>query len=83
MKHLLKHGLIHGDAVTCTGKTVAENLADVPELGTDQDVIFPFDAPLAPAGRHIRILKVRCTSGDTPAHPLSPISHLPSPISLG
>ena len=68
MKHLLKHGLIHGDAVTCTGKTVAENLADVPELGADQDVIFPFDAPLAPAGRHIRILKVR-----TPPRP-SPIS---------
>jgi hypothetical protein len=43
MRELLNHGLLHGDVLTCTGKTLAENLKDTPclaELG-DQDIVFP------------------------------------------
>lgn len=50
MKHLLQAGLLHGDCMTVTGKTVAENLADVPELSSQQDVVHPLSAPLTPAG---------------------------------
>jgi dihydroxy-acid dehydratase len=57
MKMLLKHGLIHGDCMTITGKTVAENLKDVPdEPRRDQDVIRPFEHPMYPQG-HLAILK--------------------------
>lgn len=57
MKMLLVHGLIHGDCLTITGKTVAENLkdiADAPPAG--QEVIRPFDKPLYAQG-HLAILK--------------------------
>lgn len=57
MKHLLDKGLLHGDCLTVTGKTVAENLANAPEFPTDQDVIYPLDKPLSPAGNHVSILK--------------------------
>eukprot|EP01065_Artemidia_motanka_P027241 TRINITY_DN32469_c0_g1_i1.p1 TRINITY_DN32469_c0_g1~~TRINITY_DN32469_c0_g1_i1.p1 ORF type:complete len:610 (+),score=164.80 TRINITY_DN32469_c0_g1_i1:55-1830(+) len=57
MKHLLDHGLIHGDCLTVTGRTVAENLASVAPLPTDQDVIAPIAKPLAPPGRHILMLR--------------------------
>ncbi len=44
MKVLLKAGLLHGDCITITGKTIAENLADVPDAPrADQDVIRPID----------------------------------------
>jgi dihydroxy-acid dehydratase len=57
MKILLARGLVHGDCITITGKTLAENLADVPdEPAADQDVIRPFNAPLYPQG-HLAILK--------------------------
>jgi dihydroxy-acid dehydratase len=56
MKYLLKHGYLHGDCLTVTGKTVAENLADLPELAPGQDVIRPIDNPIHPIG-HIRILR--------------------------
>lgn len=49
MKTLLDGGYLHGDCITTTGKTVAENLADV-EFRTDQDVIRPVSAPLSPTG---------------------------------
>ena len=58
MKELLRAGLLHGDAMTITGKTVAENLADVPtldELG-DQDIVLPAATPIAPANNHITVL---------------------------
>jgi dihydroxy-acid dehydratase len=57
MKHLYQHGLIHGDCLTVTGKTVAENLKNVPDLPTNQDVIYPIDKPLAPPSKHILILR--------------------------
>ena len=57
MKGLLSAGLLHGDCLTVTGKTIEENLADVAPCGQGQDVIFPLSNPLAPAGRHIRVLR--------------------------
>ncbi|MCV2348669.1 dihydroxy-acid dehydratase [Paucibacter sp. Y2R2-4] len=56
MKELLKHGLLHGDAMTITGKTVAENLAEVPDLRADQQVIRPVTNPIYAEG-HLAILK--------------------------
>ncbi|HET7731556.1 MAG TPA: dihydroxy-acid dehydratase [Usitatibacter sp.] len=57
MKMLLAHGLIHGDCMTITGKTVAENLAGVPdEPRADQDVIRPWSNPMYKQG-HLAILK--------------------------
>ncbi len=46
LKQLLKAGLLHGDCLTVTGKTLAENLADVADYPTDQDIIYPVTAPL-------------------------------------
>lgn len=57
MKMLLVNGLLHGDALTVSGKTVAEVLADIPEQPpADQDVIRPFEQPLYASG-HLAILK--------------------------
>lgn len=56
MKMLLDAGLLHGDCLTVTGKTVAENLADAPARPTDQDVIFSLEEPYAPEESHITIL---------------------------
>lgn len=57
MKILLNQGLIHGDCLTITGKTVAEQLADIPdEPSPDQEVIRPFSKPLYAQG-HLAILK--------------------------
>ncbi len=57
MKQLLDKGLLHGDCMTVTGKTVAENLADIPsQPPADQDVILPIDKPLSKEG-HLVILK--------------------------
>ena len=59
MKELLRSGLLHGDALTVTGSTVAENLADVPLLDDlpPQDVVRPVAAPLAAANNHISVLR--------------------------
>ncbi|MEG4502081.1 dihydroxy-acid dehydratase [Microcoleus sp. F6_B4] len=57
MKMLLEQGLLHGDALTITGQTVAEVLADIPaEPRTDQDVIRPWNNPLYARG-HLAILR--------------------------
>ncbi len=55
MKLLLEEGYLHGDCLTVTGKTVAENLAEVTSLKEVQDVIRPFDNPIKSSG-HIQIL---------------------------
>ena len=56
MKYLLKQGLLHGDCMTVTGKTVAENLANVPDLDFDsQKIIFPTSNPVKTTG-HLQIL---------------------------
>jgi dihydroxy-acid dehydratase len=57
MKVLLKAGLLHGDCITITGKTVAENLANVPDVPrADQEVIRSIDNPMYEHG-HLAILK--------------------------
>ena len=57
MKMLLVHGLLHGDCITITSKTIAEILADVPdEPPTNQDVIRPWNNPMYAQG-HLAILK--------------------------
>lgn len=55
MKFMLENGMLHGDCLTVTGKTVAENLSEVPGLSEEQNVIMPLDRPIKPTG-HIRIL---------------------------
>jgi dihydroxy-acid dehydratase len=49
MKTLLDHGYLHGDCVTVTGRTIAENLRSV-QWNPDQDVVLPADKPLSPTG---------------------------------
>ncbi len=56
MKVLLDAGKLHGDCMTITGKTVAENLKDIPALRADQDVIRPASNPIYAEG-HLAILK--------------------------
>ncbi len=56
MKVLLDAGLLHGDCITITGKTVAENLANEPALRADQDVIRPISNPMYAQG-HLAILR--------------------------
>jgi dihydroxy-acid dehydratase len=55
MKYLLEKGLIHGDCLTVTGKTVAENLVNVPPLREGQTIIRPIEDPIKPDG-HLQIL---------------------------
>jgi dihydroxy-acid dehydratase len=56
MKLLLAEGLLDGDCLTVTGRTVAENLADLPGLAEGQDVVRPFSNPIKSTG-HIRIMR--------------------------
>jgi len=56
MKLLLENGYLHGDCLTVTGKTVAENLADLPGLAAGQEVIRPLTNPIKATG-HIQILR--------------------------
>jgi dihydroxy-acid dehydratase len=62
MKYLLANGMLHGDCLTVTGRTVAENLAGVPDLEEGQDVVHSLDNPIKPSG-HIRILKGNLAPG--------------------
>jgi dihydroxy-acid dehydratase len=50
LKLLLKEGLINGDALPVTGKTLAENLAGVPDIPAEQNIVMPIDRPLHPSG---------------------------------
>jgi dihydroxy-acid dehydratase len=56
MKYLLGKGLLDGSCITVTGKTLAENLADLPGLAQGQEVVLPLEKPIKPTG-HIQILK--------------------------
>lgn len=56
MKMLLEAGLLHGDCITVTGKTLAENLADVQPYADEQDIIRGLDNPIK-ADSHLRILR--------------------------
>ncbi len=66
MKYLMEHGLINGDCLTVTGKTIAENLADLPGLSEGQKIITPIDKPIKESG-HIRILKGNLAPGGSVA----------------
>ncbi len=56
MKYLLAAGLLNGDCMTVTGKTIAENLESLPGLAPQQEVIRPLEKPVKSTG-HIQILK--------------------------
>ena len=56
LKFMLENDLLHGDCMTITGKTLAENLTDVDSLKEGQDLIRSLENPIKPTG-HIRILK--------------------------
>ncbi len=66
MKYLLEKGLIKGDCMTVTGRTLAENLADVPGLSAGQDVFRPLEQPIKLTG-HIQILKGNLAPGGSVA----------------
>lgn len=55
MKFMLESGMLHGDCLTVTGKTIAENLAELPGLKEGQKIIKPLNAPIKETG-HLRIL---------------------------
>ncbi|HET6325258.1 MAG TPA: dihydroxy-acid dehydratase [Planctomycetaceae bacterium] len=56
MKYLLEHGLLKGDCITVTGKTLAENLAALPGFQAGQDVIHSLEKPIKSSG-HLRIMR--------------------------
>jgi len=78
MKVLLDAGLLHGDCMTITGKTVAENLAEVPPLRADQQVIRPVDRALYAKG-HLAILKGNLS----PEGSVAKITGLKNPVITG
>jgi dihydroxy-acid dehydratase len=55
MKFLLNKGMLHGDCLTVTGKSLAENLASVPDLANGQEVIRPLENPIKETG-HLQML---------------------------
>jgi dihydroxy-acid dehydratase len=55
LKILLKEGYLHGDCMTVTGKTLAENLNEIPDLTAGQSIIYSFDKPIKKTG-HLQIL---------------------------
>ena len=56
MKYLLKKGLLHGNCLTVTGKTLAENLKDIEPINFEtQDILYPLEKPLKASG-HLQIL---------------------------
>jgi dihydroxy-acid dehydratase len=62
MKFLLENDFLRGDCMTVTGRTVAENLADLPGLAEGQEIIYPLDRPIKASG-HIQILKGNLAPG--------------------
>ncbi len=66
LKFMLAEGMLHGDCLTVTGKTLAENLAEVADLKEGQDLIHPVDNPIKASG-HIRVLKGNLATGGSVA----------------
>ncbi len=56
MKYLLREGMLNGECMTVTGRTLAENLADAPDLDAGQEILRTLDNPLKPSS-HLQILK--------------------------
>lgn len=78
MKLLLNAGLLHGDCVTITGKTIAETLADVPDVPPNPEVIRPIDKALYKQG-HLAILKGNLS----PEGAVAKITGLKNPVITG
>ena len=78
MKVLLEAGLLHGECMTITGKTVAQNLAEVPPLRKDQDVIRPISDPMYEQG-HLAILR----GNMSPEGSVAKITGLKNPVMTG
>jgi len=55
MKYMLEHGMLHGDCLTVTGKTVAENLAELPSFKTGQEIFLPKEKAIKTSG-HLQVL---------------------------
>ncbi|RRO14605.1 dihydroxy-acid dehydratase [Flavobacteriaceae bacterium 14752] len=55
LKYLLEKGILHGECLTVTGQTLAENLSSVKDLDSDQDIIKPIESPIKISG-HLRML---------------------------
>ena len=66
MRYLLERGFLHGDIMTVTGKTLAENLDGLPDLASGQQIIQPVERPVLPRG-HIRILTGNLAPGGSVA----------------
>jgi len=67
MKYLLKNGLLHGDCLTVTGKSIAENLREAPDLDFEQQkIIMPLDKPIKATG-HLQILYGNLAEGGSVA----------------
>ena len=66
LKFMLEEGMLHGDCLTVTGKTLAENLGEVNSLKEGQDIIRPVANPIKETG-HIRILKGNLAEGGSVA----------------
>jgi len=66
MKFLLNHGLINGNCITVTGKSIVENLKGIEPISIDQDIIHQLDDPIKESG-HIRILKGNFAPGGSVA----------------
>lgn len=67
MKYLFKQGMLHGDCLTVTGKTIAENLAEVPDIDFDkQKIIYPLSQPIKSTG-HLQILYGNLATGGSVA----------------
>jgi dihydroxy-acid dehydratase len=66
MKYLLEKGLIDGDALTVTGKSLGENLAELPGLAAGQDIVHPLETPIKATG-HIQILRGNLAPGSAVA----------------
>jgi dihydroxy-acid dehydratase len=67
MKYLLEKGLLHGECLTVTGKTLAENLKDIPAIDfKKQDIIYPLEKPIKATG-HLQILYGNLASGGSVA----------------
>jgi dihydroxy-acid dehydratase len=67
MKYLWKKGLLHGDCLTVTGKTVAENLTQAPDLDfNDQKIVQPLETPVKKTG-HLQILYGNIAEGGSVA----------------
>ncbi len=67
MKYLLKEGLLHGDCLTVTGKTIAENVTEAPDLDFDQQkIILPLESPIKATG-HLQILYGNLAEGGSVA----------------